>query len=327
MNKYIWEDQFKFNKRLFKDYNLDINSLSVKEKTKWVKDFYLHINKELINIVECIPNWKMHYINNENESEIISSNLIEEYVDVFKYFMGLGQVLGISLDDIIKGYKNKTEVVRQKYLQNKKVYKLREKEVILFDIDGVINNYPTCYLDWVRNQKGLDFKSMEEIKSKIDLKTYEQFKQEYRLSGEKRSQPINKDTVKLMTTLKNQGETIILFTNRPVTKYKIIYSDTLFWLKKNKIPFAAIYWSDFNQKNDIYKLKLKIKFIVEDDLNNAKNFNHEGYKVFLLNNIDNQDKTYKNKLFVRIKNPLEILEQKILKSKVVTERGLNDKIC
>jgi hypothetical protein len=307
MNKYIWEDQFKFNKRLFKDYNLDINSLSVKEKTKWVKDFYLHINKELINIVECIPNWKMHYINNENESEIISSNLIEEYVDVFKYFMGLGQVLGISLDDIIKGYKNKTEVVRQKYLQNKKVYKLREKEVILFDIDGVINNYPTCYLDWVRSQKGLDFKSMEEIKSNIDLKTYEQFKQEYRLSGEKRSQPINKDTVKLMTTLKNQGETIILFTNRPVTKYKIIYSDTLFWLKKNKIPFAAIYWSDFNQKNDIYKLKLKIKFIVEDDLNNAKNFNHEGYKVFLLNNVDNQDKTYKNKLFVRIKSPLEIL--------------------
>jgi len=307
MNKYIWEDQLRFNKKLFKDYNLDISSLSTEQKIKWAKEFYLHINKELINVIECLPNWKMHYRNNEGDSEIISSNLTEEYVDVFKYFMGLGQVLGISLPDILKGYKNKTEVIKQKYSQNKKVFKLREKEVILFDIDGVLNNYPDCYLDWLRDRKGIDFKTMEELKSKIDLKTYEQLKQEYRLSGEKRKQPVNKNTVKLMKKLKKQNETIILFTNRPVTKYKIIFSDTLAWLKKNKIPFDAIYWSDFNQKDDIYKLKFKIKYIVEDNLDNAKNFNHEGYKVYLINKNHNQDKAYKNKLLTRIKNPLEVL--------------------
>jgi hypothetical protein len=309
MNKKIWFDQLKYNKQLFKEvYKLDVNSLSIEEKIRFAKEFYFHINKELVDLINCLPNWKMHYKNVENESELISSNLVEEYIDVFKYFMGLGQVLGVTLDDIVKGYANKTEVVRQKYEQNQKINKLREKEVVLFDIDGVINNYPKCFLDWISKEKRVVFRSIEEAKSKLDLKTYENLKTEYRLSGAKRTQPLNIQTVKLMIKLKEQGETIILFTNRPVLKYKIIYSDTLYWLKNNRIPFDAIYWSDFNQKEDIYKLKFKIKFIVEDDINNAKNLNHEGYKVYLINNKVNSKIKHKNKLLVRIDDPLIILK-------------------
>jgi hypothetical protein len=309
MNKEIWLDQLKFNKTLFKDYGLDVESLSSKEKIKWAKEFFFHINKELADLINCLPNWKMHYRNDEGETEIISSNLVEEYVDVFKYFMGLGQVLGISLDDVLKGYKNKTEVIKQKYKQNKKFDQLREKEVVLFDIDGVINNYPECYIDWLKKEKNLDFKSIEEMKDKLDLKSYENLKSEYRLSGAKRSQPVIKETVELMKTLKNQGETIILFTNRPVSKYRIIYSDTLHWLKTNHIPFDAIYWSDYHQKEDIYKLKFKIKFIVEDNLDNAKNFVHENHLVFLIQKNYNKDKFYKNNKLIRIKNPLDVLRR------------------
>jgi hypothetical protein len=306
MDKKIWNSQLEFNKLLFKDYGLDVESLSVEEKIRWSKEFFLHISKELVDIINCLPNWKMHYRNNERDSEFVSSNLVEEYVDVFKYFMGLGQVLGISLEDILQGYENKTEVIKQKYEQNKKFDKLREKEVILFDIDGVINNYPICYLDWIRKKKNLDFKSLYEMKNKLDLKTYESLKSEYRLSGEKRKQPINEDTVKLMKILKDLGNTLILFTNRPVTKFKVIYSDTLHWLKSNDIPFDAIYWSDYNQKEDIYRLKFKIKYIVEDNLDNAKNFVHENHLVYLLNKDYNEDTFVHNKL-VRINNPLDCL--------------------
>jgi uncharacterized HAD superfamily protein len=306
MNKQIWLSQLKFNKTLFKDYGLDINSLSIAEKIKWAKEFYFHINKELIDLINCLPNWKMHYRNNENGDELISSNLNEEYIDVFKYFMGLGQVLGISFEDIVKGYKNKTEVVKQKYKQNKMINKLRETEVVLFDIDGVINNYPICFLDWVQKATRDSFSSIEELKSKLDLKAYEELKTKYRLSGAKRTQPVNEKTVELMTKLKKQGETIILFTNRPVTKYKKIYSDTLYWLKKNNIPFSAIFWSDYHQKEDIYKLQFKFKFIVEDNLDNAKNFCHEGYKVYLLNNKENSAIKYKNHCLIRVNSPLEI---------------------
>lgn len=309
MNKDIWQSQLEFNKSFFGEQNIDIENLSLKDKVHWMKEFYFHINKEMSDLVNCVPHWKMHYSNEECEEDIIKSNLVEEYVDVFKYFMGLGQILGISYEEIITGCENKTEVVKQKYEQNKKFKTLQDKEVIVFDIDGVINNYPDCFLDWVNKKMNTKLEKLNQIKQTFDLKTYQDLKAVYRTSGEKRKQPINFETMQLMQILKKNGETIVLFTNRPVAKYKVIYTDTLFWLNENQIPFEAIYWSNFQKKEDIYKLRLKIKWIVEDNLDNAKNFNHEGYTVFLLEKYYNQDISYKDPLLKRVNHPLDILRQ------------------
>ena len=282
--------------------------MTLDQKIHWAKEYFFHINKELTDLINCLPHWKMHYKNTEKSQELVSSNLIEEYVDVLKYLMGLGQVLGISYEDVIKGYKDKTEVVKQKYHQNKQFKKIEDTQVVVFDIDGVINNFPICFLDWIRSKKQIDFETVEELKSSIHLQQYEELKTEYRLSGEKRRLPVNQETLSLMRQLKKQGETIILFTNRPVSKYKIIATDTLYWLRTNKIPFEAIYWSDFERKEDIYRLKFRIKFIVEDSLDNAKNFNREGHRVFLLDKSYNQDSNYKSDLLIRIKTPAEIYD-------------------
>lgn len=309
MNKEIWRNQREFNEQFFKDQNLDLNNLSLEQKIHWAKEFCFHVNKEIADLTNCLPHWKMHYQNDERENdEIVKSNLIEEYVDVLKYFMGLGQLLGLSYEEIIKGYEDKTEVVKQKYEQNKKFQTLLNKPVVIFDIDGVINNFPDCFLDWVYERTNVRFASVESMKQKLDLKTYQELKIEYRLSGEKRNQPIIQETLNLMNILKERRETIILFTNRPVTKYKVIYTDTLVWLNKNNVPFEAIYWSDFQRKEDIYKLRFKIKFIVEDNLDNSKNFNHEGHMVFLLEKSYNQDFNYTNKKLIRIKKPMELLQ-------------------
>lgn len=308
MNKKIWFDQLEFNKIFYKSLGKDISRLDSKEKVHWAKEFYFHINKELTDLINCLPRWKMHYQHDEQEVEIILSNLIEEYVDVFKYFMGLGQILGINYADVIKGYQEKTEVVKQKFDQNNKINQLKKKKVVVFDIDGVINNFPKCFLDWLKEEKKVTYGSVEQLKECVDLKTYEHFKTAYRTSGAKRKQPVNQDTLKVLKELKSRGETIILFTNRPVSKYRIIYADTLYWLRKNKIPFDAIYWSDYKRKEDIYKFNFKIKFIVEDNIENSKSFNHENYLVFLLNKPYNQSSSYSHKLLNRINSPLEILK-------------------
>ena len=307
MNKEIWEDQKKFNKLFFKDQNLVLSQLSLKDRIKWAKEFFFHINKELTDLINCLPNWKMHY-QHDDQHEFIKSNLKEEYVDAFKYFMGLGQVLGITYHDIENVYQEKSNVVKQKYAQNRKLDQLRDHQIVIFDIDGVINNYPDCFLDWLKRSKKMCFKDMHHLHEKLDTKSYEDLKKQYRLSGAKKNQPINPDTLKVMKELKRAHETIILFTTRPVGLYKVIYSDTLQWLKKNKIPFDAIFWSDYQQKDDIYKLGFDIKFIVEDSLQNAKLFNHEGYKVFLINNKYNQDDHYEHENLFRINSPLEILK-------------------
>jgi len=304
MNKKIWENQKEFNKKFFSDLGLDIENLSVEEKVHWAKEFYFHINKELTDLVNCLPHWKMHYKYDVESNGYINSNLKEEFIDSFKYFMGLGQALGVTYDDIITVYEAKSEVVAQKYKQAKLFEDLRNTEIIIFDIDGVINNYPDCYLDWVSDKTGVKYRDMDDIKSQLDIETYERIKEEYRLSGAKRNQPVNKTTVTTMQKLADMGETIILYTARPVSRYKRIYSDTLHWLKKNNIPFEAIFWSDL-KKEDVYKLGLKIKFIVEDDTSNARFFNHEGYQVYLIDHDHN--KSYKNDLTIRINDSTEIL--------------------
>lgn len=306
MNKGIWDDQLEFEKLFFKNHELDVEDLSIEEKIKWTKEFILHAVKELSDLLDCLPRWKMHY--SHDDKDLIKSNLKEEYIDVLKYLMGLGQVLGIKYEDIISVYWAKSEVVKQKYEQDLKIQALRDKEVVIFDIDGVINYYPICYLNWIAETYNQTFHSMEEMKEKLDIETYEKYKEEYRLSGVKANQPVNDDTVETMKKLNSLRENIVLYTTRPVSKYKRIYSDTLKWLNKNRVPFDAIYWSDY-QKEDVYRLGFKIKYIVEDDVNNARFLNKEGYRVYLLNNNYNQGIAVPYSV-TRIDNVSEILEIK-----------------
>lgn len=286
--KNIWDDQFEFNKTFFTDLNLDITNLSLDDKIKWSKEFILHIEQELHDLINCFPNWKMHYRNKEINDHLIQSNIKEEYIDAFKYLMGLGQVLGINFDTVEDVYNAKTEVVKQKYEQNRKILELKNHEVVMFDIDGVINTYPECVLEWMNKKYNMSYSSIEELKSSIGIEKYEEYKEAYRLSGEKKFQPINQDAIDTINELKFKGYKIVLYTVRPVNRYKRIYHDTLYWLNNSGIKFDAIYWSDYS-KEDFYKLGLKIKFVVDDTLENAKLFSKEGVKVYLLDKYYNRD--------------------------------------
>lgn len=301
MNKEIWDNQLNFNNTFFKDNLLELSSLSVEDKTKWSKEFVLNIEQELHSIIKCFPKWKMKNINDEYNSNI-DPNYKEKFIDCFKYTLGLAQILGISYDEIIEEYYKKSEVVEQRYNQNKNIESLKNSQVIVFDIDGVINNYPYCFIDWVNDRFNQTFKTFEELKSTIE---YQSYKEQYRLSGAKIIQPINVDTVETINKLYDNGEKIVLYTVRPVKKYKRIYYDTITWLKRNNIKYNAIFFSDYS-KEDFKNLGLNIKCFIDDDLNNAILFSKE-HKTFLLNNEFNQ--TNKEYNFERISKVSEIMEK------------------
>jgi len=305
MDNKIWNDQLEFNKKFFNDMSLDVSNLSVEDKIKWSKEFILHVEQELHDLIDCLPHWKMHYKNNEHDKTLIKSNMKEEYIDALKYMMGLGHVLDISYKDVVNVYEAKTEVVKQKYEQNRQIENLRNEEVVVFDIDGVINNYPDCFVDWVNINKKTSFKSLGNIKCQMNIEEYEKTKEEYRLSGDKRFQPINVDTVETITKLKSLRYKIVLYTVRPVNTYKRIYSDTLQWLNTNNIRFDSIYWSDYS-KEDFYKLGLKIKFVVDDTLSNVVLFSKEGIKTYLLDK--DYNKSDKDEGYIRIQKVSDILK-------------------
>jgi hypothetical protein len=91
MNKKIWNDQLEFNKLFFKDIGINLKKMSVEQRVEWTKEFYIHVNRELNDLLNCLPHWKMHY-KNSPDLELIDSNVKEEFIDVLKYLMGLGQV-------------------------------------------------------------------------------------------------------------------------------------------------------------------------------------------------------------------------------------------
>lgn len=304
MNKEIWNNQKTFNEKFFKDNSIELSSMSVEDKTKWVKEFVLNIEQELHSIIKCLPKWKMKNINDEYSQIKIDPNYKEKFIDCFKYTLGLAQILGISYDELIEEYYKKSEVVEQRYKQNKNIDLLKNTEVIVFDIDGVINNYPYCFVSWVNEKYNKQYKTFNELKND---NLYLYYKEQYRLSGDKAYQPVNNDTVETINKLNENGEKIVLYTVRPVRKYKRIYYDTITWLKNNNVKYDAIFWSDYS-KEDFKNLGLKIKFFVDDNLDNVILFSKEGYTTFLLNNEFNQtNDKYK---FIRVSKVSDILELK-----------------
>ena len=206
---------------------------------------------------------------------------------------------GIQYNTNKSSFVNTQDTVSFNGLQDKNT-----KCLFVFDIDGVINNYPYCFIDWVNSKFQKNFKTFKELQS-IQIDEYNNYKELYRKSGVKQFQPINKDTVDTINKLYYAGEKIVLYTVRPVSKYKRIYYDTITWLKINKINYHAIFWSDYS-KEDFRNLGLKIKFFVDDNIDNAILFSQEGFKTFLLNCEFNQ--TNKKYSFIRVNKVSEILE-------------------
>lgn len=303
LNLETWNNQLKFNEQYFKDNGLDLYNLD-SQKTFWIKEFVLHIEQELHDIIQCFPNWKMNNISDKTKIEV-SENYKEEFIDTFKYLLGLAQIMGLSYDDIINEYNKKSFVVEQKYNQNKTFEQLKNKEVIVFDIDGIINYYPQCFVDYVNREFEKNYCNIKQMKVE-SIEKYNEYKHLYRTSGEKRILKINEDTVQTINKL-YENYNVVLYTVRPVNKYKNIYYDTIEWLKNNDVHYHAIFWSDYS-KEDFNKLGLKIKCFIDDTFENSILFANERYKSFLLNTVDNLTKNEENSNLIRINKVSEILE-------------------
>lgn len=120
--------------------------------------------------------------------------------------------------------------------------KLKKQNAIIVDLDGTL-----AIFEGIRN--GLDFTDV---------------------TNDKVNKPIKK--ILLMYKKYESKGKIIIISGRPNTK--IVYNQTLFWLKKNKIPFDYLYLVDrdgipdaenkkyFYEKN--IANKYNIEFILED---------------------------------------------------------------
>ena len=154
------------------------------------------------------------------------------------------------------------------------------------DVDGILNDYPICWLRYLSKKCGTLYETVSLAKKKeID---YRRFKDDYRNSSFKANLPVwrkNRDVINMLVA---KGLDSVIVTSRPIlnNKYVGLYDRTFLWLKNNNISF-----SDFEYKDpdavflDKYP---QIRFHIDDDPAYALKVAKRGIKVYLLKN-DNWD--------------------------------------
>jgi len=155
------------------------------------------------------------------------------------------------------------------------------------DIDGVLNDYPQTWINFVNSKLNQNFASLAEMKSKLPYQTYVELKELYRLNGVKKTFIPRKGAVEFTKKLKKNNYAIVLFTTRPMTTYPTLLKQTIEWLieksfEKDVLIFGKtdIPWGAFD-------------FVVEDELDVANKI-AEKCRVYLIDNEHNKGKTNKN---------------------------------
>ena len=286
---------FKEQKRFLMNF-IDPSILTEEEKIKYTKEYILSIHRELGEILDTIP-WKLHRKNEVVKSE---ANITEEIVDCFKFLLNLCLIWDIDDVKFSKEFDRKSRVVWQRF--NQEIFKVISKKdkVCAIDLDNTLAHSDE-YFTKVFNKKNVTyFPDKASIKKSIRTLEYEDFKFWYRESGEKINIPVMEGAKELCDFLKEKGYKIVIISARPYNKHNRIFSDTLEWLNDNHIQYDAVYFEK-DKHIKILKELSHLSFIVEDDLEYAKQISKLGYKVYLLNNSKVKDKN-----IVQINNLIEI---------------------
>ena len=151
------------------------------------------------------------------------------------------------------------------------------KKVISFDIDGVLNDYPKCWVNYINMRMQTKFSSKTQAKKNLGNNKYKYLKHKYRLSKYKYSLPVEKKLVILMKKLKKKFK-IIIVTSRPFNKYSNMKLSTYKWLVKKKIPFNGLYFKD----EFIFEKYPKIFFHVDNELKDCKIFLKKKINCYIL---------------------------------------------
>jgi uncharacterized HAD superfamily protein len=149
-------------------------------------------------------------------------------------------------------------------------------KICSIDLDGILDYYPECWVEFINKKTKSKFKTKEEAKEKLGTK-YTELKDEYRKGNYKLGLKARKEGLDLVKFLKDKGYFIIITTNRPFKYYPNLFNLTWRWLNKNDVPFDTL-----ANKLDFFSSNI-VGFHVDDDIEDAVKIAATGTKVFLFN--------------------------------------------
>ncbi|MHA1226111.1 MAG: 5' nucleotidase, NT5C type [Candidatus Hodarchaeales archaeon] len=300
----LWKNQKEFNEKVI---GKRLKDLSQSEKQYWTKELVLCLISECNELLREIA-WKVH---RKEDIRIIPSNLLEEWIDIFKYWLSIGLIWQFNAKQLWEEYWRKSAVVEQRWTQEQMLN--RFDKIVAIDIDGVLYDYPKEFFKFIQDKTGIrierEIKNYDlyvELSKEFSIPVLSRLKDEYRQSGYlKKGLPID-GSREFLKSLKQMGFGIALMTAREYKKYKRIYGDTLEWLRNNDMIFDGIVWSE-RKEEAVYRSFPNLAFAVEDNLDNANKIAMLGIQVFLLDKTYNKGKT-DNKV-IRVNNLNDIIRR------------------
>lgn len=185
----------------------------------------------------------------------------------------------------------------------------KAQKICAFDIDGVISDYPKCWIQFANKKLKTKYKYLNDLKQGVSYWEYKKLKGEYRSSGYKRTLPIKRNISECINKFQKQGYKVILLTARPFRQYRNLYRDTLDWLEIHKIKPNGIIWEKEKHWAVLQQFPY-LKFMVEDNAEIANQVAKLGYKVYLVDNEYNRQPTEKN--VVRVKDASSIYYNEVI---------------
>jgi len=196
----------------------------------------------------------------------------------------------------------------------RKIWQLeKNSKVCAIDLDGVLVDYPKCWVDFINKETEKKFNNLHEVKNNLSYNKYKTLKIKYRTCGIKASLPAIEGASEFIKKLKQAGYKVIILTSRPYRKHREIWSDTTKWLKKNKIDADGIIWEQEKHWAVLREFPY-LKFLAEDNAEIANQVARLGYKVYLFDNEYNKQRLEKNcfrvkKLSQIIYNEVEVTDK------------------
>ena len=284
----LWDRQVEFTNKVVLKKDKNIDDFTSVDRVKWTKEYLLNLQSEMTEVLEEMS-WRYHKKEIFDVFEL--TNLYIELIDIQKYLWGLMRIWDMSESKFREIFEMKSYVVEKLWDQDFELEGKETQEACIIDIDGVLNYYPQCFLDWGLEQ-GVNLGEKPELKL--------EFKRLYRSSGAKRFIPINYESVTTLRELKKRY-VIVLLTDRPHSQIKRIVFDTYKWLDDNNIYYDFLFWSFGHSKASILRRVPNIKFIIDDSEKTCREFSDIGIKAYWFNG----DCSYDNIVSIRSLKEIE----------------------
>jgi hypothetical protein len=150
------------------------------------------------------------------------------------------------------------------------------------DIDGVLNNYPVCWLNYIKLRAGVEYKSTEEAKRGLGQVVYSKIKSEYRKSEYKENIEFSDEARLALIEIAEMGFEVVAATSRPLIdpEFPDLKNLTARWLKKNLGFSIRVVYK--NENADFTDDLAALKYHIDDEIKYAIPIANKNIRTFLI---------------------------------------------